>query len=800
MLRPRWRKVLSDLWDSKLRTALVVVSIMVGVFSVGMIAGAYAIISNDMSESYAASNPANIEFWAVPFNNDFVSTVQHMPGVQNAEGRQFVNLRVRTNGGQWTSMDLVAISDFKNSKINLLLPLEGAKGPADRQVLIERNALKKIPVSVGDVLEFQLSDGTLKQMPVTGIVLDQSTSAGDFLAAPLGYITYDTLAWLHQPENYNRLYVTVSGQPNNEVYIRQVADSITNKLEKNNYTVFRTQISLKNEHPMRSTVQAVLGVLGALGILIVFLSSSLIANTLNALLNQHIRHIGVMKLIGARSRQIFVMYITLIMAFGLIALVIAIPTGGQAAYALSQMIADQMNFNLLGYRIVPMAVLIQVAIALAVPLAAGFVPVNNGSRITVQKAISGSLPTPLPTKTNWFNRQISALTALSTRWLSRPLLISLRNTFRRKGRLALTLLTLSMGGAIFIAVFNVRVSLHQYVNNIGNYFLADVTLNFDRLYRIHEVQQTALQVKGVKAVEGWAYASAEILNPDKTVVKNLQVLAPPANSPLVSPMLLMGRWIQPGDQKAIAISEAILETFPDLKPGDSLRLKIANHDDGWKVVGVFKFIGSRELIAYADYSYVSDLLNQPEKAFTYRIVTDQHSKAYQKGMSTEIDKYFRDQGYHVSEVEAGQSTLETASQGLDVLITFLLIMALLTALVGSMGLTGTMGMNVLERTREIGVMRSIGAVDWVVVKTIMVEGLTIGLISFVIGSLLSFPISSLLATIIGLAIFNTPVSLIFTLVGFMTWLGLVLVLSTLASVLPARNAARLTIREVLAYE
>jgi putative ABC transport system permease protein len=125
------------------------------------------------------------------------------------------------------------------------------------------------------------------------------------------------------------------------------------------------------------------------------------------------------------------------------------------------------------------------------------------------------------------------------------------------------------------------------------------------------------------------------------------------------------------------------------------------------------------------------------------------------------------------------------------LITFLLIMALLTALVASMGLTGTMGMNVLERTREIGVMRSIGAVDWVVVKTVLIEGLTIGGISFVIGSLLSFPISSLLATIIGLAIFNTPVTLVFTPLGFATWLGLVLVLSTLASLLPARNADHL---------
>jgi len=44
-MRPRWKKVLADLWDNKLRTVLVVLSIAVGVFAVGMIAGAYVIIS-----------------------------------------------------------------------------------------------------------------------------------------------------------------------------------------------------------------------------------------------------------------------------------------------------------------------------------------------------------------------------------------------------------------------------------------------------------------------------------------------------------------------------------------------------------------------------------------------------------------------------------------------------------------------------------------------------------------------------------------------------------------------------------
>ena len=56
MFRPRWRKVLHDLWDSKLRTVLVVLSISVGVFAVGMIAGAYEIISNDLPITYAAAH------------------------------------------------------------------------------------------------------------------------------------------------------------------------------------------------------------------------------------------------------------------------------------------------------------------------------------------------------------------------------------------------------------------------------------------------------------------------------------------------------------------------------------------------------------------------------------------------------------------------------------------------------------------------------------------------------------------------------------------------------------------------
>jgi len=83
---------------------------------------------------------------------------------------------------------------------------------------------------------------------------------------------------------------------------------------------------------------------------------------------------------------------------------------------------------------------------------------------------------------------------------------------------------------------------------------------------------------------------------------------------------------------------------------------------------------------------------------------------------------------------------------------------------------------------------------------VLVEGLLIGLISWLLGSLLSFPISNWLNEILSHAIFDAPSVLSITPVGFIIWLVLVIVLSVAASVLPAQNAAHLTIREVLSYE
>ncbi len=207
--------------------------------------------------------------------------------------------------------------------------------------------------------------------------------------------------------------------------------------------------------------------------------------------------------------------------------------------------------------------------------------------------------------------------------ISRPLLISLRNTFRRKGRLALTLFTLTIGGAIFISVFNVQRSLNDYIDQVGRYFVADVTLTFDRPYRVEEITRAVLEVPQVTYVEGWAYVAAEILRPDGSVVGNLGILAPPADSQLVDSLLIEGRWLQPGDQNAITISEAIWSDFPDLHAGDQLSLKINGRSgpvDGGRYLPLRQ---PRTISSPMPPTIMSpqQLLNRPGQSMSYRVVT-----------------------------------------------------------------------------------------------------------------------------------------------------------------------------------
>jgi putative ABC transport system permease protein len=111
-----------------------------------------------------------------------------------------------------------------------------------------------------------------------------------------------------------------------------------------------------------------------------------------------------------------------------------------------------------------------------------------------------------------------------------------------------------------------------------------------------------------------------------------------------------------------------------------------------------------------------------------------------------------------------------------------------------------MSINVLERTREIGVMRAIGASNGAILRIVLVEGVIIGAVSWLIAFVLALPFSMLLSSVVGQAFVRSELNFTFSLTGALLWLGVVTALAALASFLPAWNASHITVRDVLAYE
>ena len=802
MLRPRWRKVVSDLVGNKVRSLLVVASIAVGLFAVGLITNMNAIITEDMETGYRSVNPANIMLYCSPFSQETVDHVDNLKGVRQVEGVRLLTLRIRNADGEWEPVEIKAIPQIDEMQVNQVRLEQGVWPPGDRQLVVDGYKLANLPVGVGEKLEIELPSGKVRQLELVGVINDQTigvAGAGGFFLAPVqAYTTLDTAEWLGALQALNHLYITVDGDANDLEYLRQVASLVSDELEKSGVIIYSSALRAANDHPNRVYVQAVSSVLIVLGFLVMGLSALLITNTLAALLNQQVHQIGVMKTLGARRGQIISIYMLLIFVYGVVAFLIALPLSGHIAYLLLQGFAGAINMALQGERTIPLSIVLQAVIALIVPQIAGVGPILHGTRISAVEALSGYNQSNPPSSHGLIDRLIHNL-----RSLPRPVLLSLRNTFRRKGRLFLTVFTLMLGGAIFIGTFNVQSSLTSYVAKIGRYFLADVNLSLAGNYRIAEIQEVLRSVPGVGGVEGWAATAGEIILPDGSTGESTTILAPPADSKLVEPILQAGRWVQPGDENAIAVNERFREAFPDLQVGDTIQIKIAGREKDLVVVGFFRMAGkSSGYLAYSTYEYLSNVIHESNKANTYRITAEKTGLSLdeQKALGWAVEQALVARGYKVSEITAGLSLTATTTDGLNILTGFLLMMASMIAIVGSIGLTGTMSMNVLERTREIGIIRAIGASDRAVMSLVMVEGVLIGLMSWLFGTLLSLPIGTAMSNAINLALFGAIADFSITPVGVILWLGVVLVLSALASVMPARNAARLTIQEVLAYE
>ena len=817
-MQPRWRKVWADFVSNKTRTVLVVLSIAVGVFAVGFVTSAYAILQQDMDTEFKKANVSEATIYCDPYKEELLETLRQVPGVLMVEGRTsifgrtqiepgkkavlFISAIPPISGGKWASMTPDLRSSAKQNPsgatINQLFPDGTATMPElnDREIFLERTTAAPLKLKTGDMITIELESGRKREMRVAGIVYDINSPPYIFTNWLSAYVNPDTMEWLESTRDFNSVVIKVKGNSTDEEHVKAVASDIADKIEKSGREIYFTFVLRPGRHWGSDMTQALLMVMGILGFLSVLLSGFLVLNTISSLLTQHVRQIGIMKSIGAKRLQIIFMYFVLVSSFGIVALLIAGGPGILAGYFASKFIAGFLNFNVSPLHAPLEAVVLQVMVALGTPVLAAFLPVIHGTRVTIREAISD-----YGLGKGKFGKSMVDQIIEKVQFLSRPLLISLRNTFRRKGRLALTLLTLSLGGAIFIAVFNTQASITWAIQETMGYYLSDVSVSLSRTYRIQQLEQIVFQVPEVKRIEGWGYASGEFLSRDEKTSNKIDILAPPENATLIQPVIIKGRWLLPEDENALVIGNAMLKVRPDLKVGDEVILKIDKRKHKFIIIGIFRMAGmSINPSIYANYGHISKITHQPDQYANLRLVTEPHDSATQDKVVKELENRFTKEGIRVQELNT-RAQIEASNQNtVSVIIIFLLIMALLIAVVGGLGLMSTMSMNVIERTREIGVMRATGANDIMVLTIVIVEGVIIGSISWCLGAVLATPITMMLNNALGESLLSSSLSYIMNPVGYILWLSIILVISTTASAMPARNASRLTIREVLAYE
>lgn len=798
-MRPRSKKIFYDFRSNPSRSILVILSIFVGFFAVGMIMTLWICIPADLREGYERSNPANIYFRLSAFDNSLIRSVQKWENVKNAMGSSMATLRAYDESGKLKKITVQAVSD-DSWPVNTIDVLEGSWPLRDGECAIENYKINDINGSIGKVITIKTSSGKETQLTIAASIRDQSLGAGDysivFLEPIQVYINENMLRRLEMSTEWNMLRIVLQDGGKDEKQIRTYANLYADRLKKAGYQVQSIAIRRSDAHPTVDYADAIAGILLLIGILVVFLSSSLTYNTLAAILSNQMRQIGAMKTIGATYGDIVFMYMQLILIYSLIALLMAVPASIGAAQLCRDFLGKSINFANIRSSIVWQTIAVQLILGLVTPQIAGVIPVTGGARVSIQKALGGMRSTG--------SGENDRLTQRLSRLFSRPTALSMRNTFRNKKRLILTLFTLSLGGAIFIASFNVNKAIDEHVAVIARYVQADLDLVTERAYRLDQIQSMLKDIPNIDYIEGWGFGSATYIDPDGNDGPSVTVFAPPDGSEMISPNVKEGRWFNPGESDVIALSERFQYTYPELKIGDKIEIEVkgTGNKTEWTIAGFFTMAGkSGGFLAYMPLSSWEKISGNGSRITKFQIVTrNRLNEEGRAAITQEIEKLLDTRGIKTTSIQRNDSFVTDAARGLNVMSIFMMIMAVLVALVGCIGLTGTMSLNVMERTAEIGILRAIGASNRNVMRNVLTEGVLIGFMSWGLGSVLSVPVGILLTNSLGNAIFGSKLPLGFTPAGYVLWLIFSVILSIAASSAPARSAVKLTIREVLAVE
>jgi putative ABC transport system permease protein len=792
-----FRKVWRDLWKNKGRTLLVVLSIAVGVLALGMITASNALMKRQMTISQKASHPSNVILYLGGLVDDeTVRAIARLPEVQDAEGLADMNIRWKPAlDADWEQASVIARDDYEHQKFDVV-ELRAGRWPDSKSVAVEFNHAVPYHVpAIGGTVYFEVNNRP-KAVTLGGTVRDPLQFPPPFTQRPTFYVTRDMLVQLGGYRNFSQISFTIPAY--SQANAEAAADAVEKRLNKLGVSVGFVQTQDPERHFLQDMMDGVGLVLSVMAVMSLLLSTILVINTINALIAQQIPQIGIMKTVGGLRPQIATLYLAGVAVYGLLSLALAVPIGAFGGDALARWMLALINVPAAPFEILRLALLYQIGAGLLTPLLAGLWPVLQGVAISVREALNA-----YGLGTGRYGGRFLDRILSRVKGLPRMVALSLRNTFRRAGRVALTEITLIAAGAIFMMVISTHYSFNQTILQIFRGFGYDVIIGFDQFQRIDEIVPLIESRPNVERAEMWVFYTAKAKAPGATgpgSEHEIFLRGIPKDTQLFTPELTAGRNLNPNDGHALLLNQKIARKM-GLGVGDRVTLDLGDAGEStWTIVGlIFDLAGRDQNTAYLHRDTLNAELGRVGRASVAEIQGAVKTVAAQEAIEKDMRDYFKSLGIGLSFTETALKEQQNANAQFSILTTLLLIMTFLIAVVGSFGLSGTLSINVLERRREIGVMRAVGASSGDVGMIFMGEGLLLGLLSWAQAVPLSLLAARYFTEAIGQVI-DFPVVYHYSFTGVWIWLLIVIALSLLASGLPARRATQISVRESLAYE
>ena len=799
-----WRKVWYDLWTHKARTLLAMTSIAAGVFAVGAIFGMVDQLLSGLDRAHQAVAPSHFNIiLRGSVDQADVDALKQTPGVADIDPVNQLPVRYRLGPeAEWQPGNLVMRPDYAAQTYDQVTLTDGA-WPADPDLGVERLSGQYFGLALGDTVTLDVG-GAARDFKLSGLIRHPFVQPPAFGGRAHFFADAATLAEFGLPAGrYVQLLVRVT-EPYSRARAEAVAGELRARLGDLGVPVAVTIYQDPDKHWGRRFVEGSMLILQWMAGAALFLSVVLVMSTLTALITQQTDQIGVIKAIGGRRRDIVGTYLAGILVYGAVALTVALPAGLLTAFYATQAFLNLFNVDYVEFQFSTRAVILQVLAALAAPVLAGLLPVLRGAALSVREAIAtygvGADFGPGP-----FDRLVDRF---GERFLPTAYAAALGNLFRRKSRLALTVLVLTTAGVAFLVVMALVSSMLLTVDNDTARRAYAVRVGFTASQSADRVRTVLEGVPGLERSELWLSSNATLLRAGERLADSAglgaQLVGLPLDSDMYRPLLTAGRWLRPGDARVLVISQDTASQN-GLALGDTVTLDLGPAGgEAWEIVGTYQVIfgggfATEEL--YAPLDAVRAALGTDAAVTRVLVRTTDDGLEAAQAAADRLRERFEADGLKV-DLYTSAVTLEERAFTLNQfspVVSTLLGLAMLLASVGGIGLASALSLSVMERTREIGVLRAIGARSATLLSLFLMEGVLQSLLSWVLAVPIAYLLAQPLARQLGQTMLEVNLDYAFNGWAVLLWLGVTVLIGALAALGPARAAARISVRESLAY-